>query len=138
MAKYVLLAFNDDLDADNFVACMTVYEGTDWLNDVMKAIGRGWIRGVWKKPTKFCECTENASTLRKRGWTRGKKYGWWVCSICHKPSKDWGRGDEWYRSLGTNLIPITEEAPEYRGPLHKQHPGYIKETSNGLGRRLRG
>lgn len=30
---------------------------------------------------------KTASKSRGGGWVRGSKYGWWLCSRCHKPSK---------------------------------------------------
>lgn len=116
MAKYVMLEFPDDSSADDFVKQM-LERDTHGMPFVPQS---GRIRGLWKKPTLFCGCT----AVKRRGWTRGKKYGWFICSQCHKPSRLWGKGDAWYTALGTNLLPIAEGASEYRGPDHKSHPGY--------------
>jgi hypothetical protein len=117
MAKYVILAFDSDDEADKFVeetqAQQAVWvggtdcpcypdEGTELKCDV---------RGVFRKPTKFCSCT----SVKSRGFSRGRKYGWWVCSQCGKPTVGWGRGDHWFLALGKNLLPISNVAPEYRG-----------------------
>lgn len=107
MAKYVLLAFDDDAYADAFV------EFGVGDHDIAAT-----VRGVWRKPTKFCECVG----VRAKSFTRGKKYGWWVCATCMKPTVAWAHGDAWYTALGTNLLPIQEGIDEYRGPGHKQHP----------------
>ena len=122
MAKYVMLEFASDADADVFVAEVQASEGTADIRHQDNSSSRMsfLVRGLWKKPTIFCGCT----AVKRRGWTRGKKYGWWVCSQCHKPAHQWADGDAWYTALGTNLLPITSGAPEYRGPLHKQHSGY--------------
>jgi hypothetical protein len=120
LAKYVLVAFDKDADAEEFVAEVQGRGGVVTPPDVTPAI----IRGVWKKPTKFCTgCTG------RKGYTRGKKYGWWVCVSCGKPSQGWANGDHWMTALGTNLLPISEVAPEYRGPGQLTHPGYVPKAN---------
>jgi hypothetical protein len=122
MAKYVLLAFDNDEDADQFIAFTNQYKVT--------LIGPQYdatelptaLRAVYKKPTKFCEgagCTQSGKG--RPGFTRGTKYGWWVCANCKKPARPWAEGSMWYTALGLNLLPVSEEAPEYRGP---GLPGY--------------
>lgn len=119
MAKYVLVAFDKDEDADAFVK--TVQDNREVLAgyhyDPM--IFEATVRGVWRKPTKFCDCKGHSGP-----YTRGQKYGWWVHVKCKKPMKTWIIGHMWYTALGTNLLPISDDAPEYRGPGHKQHPGW--------------
>jgi hypothetical protein len=134
MAKYVLLAFDKDADADEFVRNSNKYfsemEYGSWStepgSDDDVFIPNVVVRGMWKKPTKFCSCIGGGK--QSHGFVRGTKYGWWVCARCHKPTEAWSRGDVWYTALGTNLLPIAEDAPEYRGPLHKKHPGYEEGT----------
>lgn len=122
MAKYVLLAFDDDAEADKFVE----HHGEGiMLSAPMEEPGlytylKPTVRAVFKKPTQFCSCTGEKS------FTRGQKYGWWVHAKCKKPMEGWAAGDIWYTALGTNLLPISEAAPENRGPGHKQHEGYVK------------
>jgi hypothetical protein len=127
MAKYVLLAFDDDKDADQAVQMIQASRCVRWGHGLSLACK---VRGMWKKPTKFCEGGGCSTSKKRPAFTRGTKYGWWVCANCGRPSRAWAKGDAWYTALGTNLLPITDETPEYRGPLHKQHPGYKpKETS---------
>jgi hypothetical protein len=132
MAKYVLLAFDSDADADAFVADTMsegyVYGGAGGHLENLSEV-RCTVRGVWKKPTQFCQCV--GGRKMSRSFTRGLKYGWWVCVTCHKPTIASARGDMWYSALGTNLLPISENAPEYRGPLHKKHEGYQAPTTAG-------
>lgn len=66
MARYVLVAFEDNNDADNFI------RGTDSGAESMEVVG------VFFKPTQFCECPQGSST------SRGKKFGANVHS-CGKP-----------------------------------------------------
>jgi hypothetical protein len=82
------------------------------------------VRGVWRKPTKFCEGAGCTSGKGRPGFTRGRKYGWMVCANCKKPTRGWVNGDHWFSSLGVNLLPISDETPDWRGPGHVTHPGY--------------
>lgn len=108
MAKYVLLVFDDDAAADKAVQMIQGAHGLLWLHDQQMSCD---VRGVYKKPTKFCRCVG----VKGRAFTRGQKYGWWVCSKCKKPTIGWGRGDHWFLALGRNLLPVDGNAPEYRG-----------------------
>src|SRR5215213_2896681 len=49
------------------------------------------LMGIFKRPTKYCDETDGHRTGKKthQAWTRTKNYGWWVCSICHKPTEAW-------------------------------------------------
>lgn len=118
MARYVVLAFDNDDEADAFVS---VCNETGIVGVFAHEMGRHVrhfapiVRAVFQKPTKFCDCMSTGKNTKARGFTRGKKYGWWVCSICKKPTIGWAEGHEWFRTLGRNLLPKTPEAPEYRG-----------------------
>lgn len=64
------------------------------------------IRGAWRIPTKFCNPSDGHRRSGKiQGWSRGKKYGWWVCTDCGYPTEKWGTGGNWDYALGSNLIP---------------------------------
>jgi hypothetical protein len=121
VAKYVILQFDDDGEASIFVQS-TVENGL-LVNRMAEDINREYgvwhfspiVRAVFQRPTKFCDCASTGTNLKARGFTRGKKYGWWVCSICKKPTSGWAQGHEWFKALGRNLLPKTPQAPEYRG-----------------------
>jgi hypothetical protein len=121
MAKYVLLAFDNDAEADKFVDIVVQdREVIAWSvgQDVTEAVPLpATVRAVYKKPTQFCHCVRG----KRDGFTRGKKYGWWVCDKCHKPTKAWAEGDQWYTSLGRNLLPVSMDAPEWRGDGKRGH-----------------
>jgi hypothetical protein len=113
MAKYVLLVFDDDNEADKFVKATQEHVVTRYNYDSDQTVECNFeLRAVYKKPTKFCECTGD---MRKRAFTRGTKYGWWVCNKCGKPTPAWARGDHWFLALGRNLLPVDDGATEYRG-----------------------
>jgi hypothetical protein len=115
MANYVLLQFDNEDEASAFMEAAR--EDNVFVSNKPGSLARLPIdlRGLFKKPTKFCDCANTGGNLKKRGFTRGKKFGWWVCDRCHKPTKSWGRGDHWFLALGRNLLPIDAWAPEYRG-----------------------
>jgi len=110
MSVYVLLAFDDDEDAKKLVETAVTLKGSTMGNPEVPVIPYT-IRAVYKKPVKFCDCD------RPPGWTRGKRFGWWVCSKCGKPGEAWAKGFVWYTALGTNLLPreICGEPPQPAG-----------------------
>jgi hypothetical protein len=109
VAVYVVLAFDDDQKAKEFVSQTLRTEEVTFGASTIQRWARAVVRGVYKKPTVFCQC--DAAT----GRTRGKKYGWWVCRKCGKPAEGWAKGDCWYTALGTNLLPKSVSG-EYRPP----------------------
>lgn len=144
MAKYVLLTFENDADADNFVEQFqggkvlipTPHPKLEGQYSVVSngaLTGRGdidgkphdnYVRGVYKQPTQFHDSLKCAAG-KQVGFTRGTKYGWMVCTKCGKPTSGWAKGDCWYTALGRNLLPVSEIAPEYRGigvPGHFWNP----------------
>lgn len=88
MARYVLLSFEDNAEAEKFVE-----EGIG-IGRVLESMTgdlkmRFKILAMFAQPTQFCGgaaagCTQ---TGRVRAYSRGKKYGWWVCVGCMKPAK---------------------------------------------------
>lgn len=116
MAKYVLLEFEDDEEVDKVIKA--AQEGDLGRYVIEEGYAPHWaaifgkLRAVYRKPTKFCDCKGD---MRKRGFTRGRKWGWWVCNKCGKPTAAWGRGDHWFLALGRNLLPVSDGASEYRG-----------------------
>lgn len=130
MAKYVLLQFDEDRQADDFVeqiqkngsAIMDDHGGGVWSVSAT-------VRAVFKKPTKFCDC----KGVKNRGFTRGKKFGWWVCAQCGKPTPAWAAGAHWFMALGKNLLPVDNRAPEYRGDgVFARHYGPCTECGTTL------
>ena len=62
------------------------------------------IVGVYRRPTMFCESASGCSTgKRVRGFTKGKKWGWWVCGVCKKPTYGWGSNHQAVVGSGVNL-----------------------------------
>jgi hypothetical protein len=124
MARYVLVAFDNDIAADEFVQAVERPGGFFFLgsdghfrtanitDDPTNTTA--FVRGVWQKATKFCDC-QPGGKKQERGFTRSKKYAWWVHADCGKPTKLWASGEHFFYSLGKNLLPVSAEAPEWRG-----------------------
>lgn len=92
----VVVEFEDDQVAKDFVS------------DIVKGYQGPSIKvtAAYKKPTKFCDPSDGHQKGKgTRSFTRGRKYGWWVCSVCGKPTKRWATGDIWHFSMGYNLLP---------------------------------
>lgn len=77
MAKYVLLQFNNDADADAYVNILM--EDKERSPDATLA-----VVAVYKKPTIFCDCEPRTEKSQ-----RGAKWGWWLCTNqgCGKPKR---------------------------------------------------
>jgi hypothetical protein len=102
VAKWVLVAFEDDADADNFISFANNVDAKEYIQF-------GTVDAVFKKPTKFCECDPNKKS-GKVG-VRGSRYGWFLCGNCRRPVR--GGGQVVY-----NLL--EDEAPPWRKVFHLQ------------------
>lgn len=93
MARYVLLSFDDNGEAERFVAAFrggsvffshTNDDGTGvyGYNDSTKSK----VHALYMKPTQFCTCATEGKWKRTEGFSKGRKYGLWV-HTCGKPSR---------------------------------------------------
>lgn len=106
MAVYVVLAFEDEGEAKEMVQEIVkggVVMVPGKYPDETLAMGDAKVYGVWKKPTKFCECI--SAGKRDGGYARSKNYGWWVHAACGRPTKAWSQGEYFHIDMGTNLLP---------------------------------
>lgn len=104
MARYVLLEFDDNAQAKAFVAKVNGDYHVVEMGEGTKPLIR--VRGVWGKPTLFCECTKMRAPYRgMRPFRHAPKSGWWVCAQCGRPTKAWAKGNHWASALGRNLLP---------------------------------
>ena len=121
MARYVVLRIEDNKDAEALIHDIESW-GYLMANVAIPKTQAGetttekeiavTVRSMYAVPTLFCSCPR---AKNDHGFTRGKKYGWMVHAKCGKPTKAWATGDGWFACLGTNLLPVTEDRPEYRG-----------------------
>ena len=85
----VMLEFENGADVERFVE-----------RGLKNATIRESLRGIYQKPTKFCEGGHGKLAL---GWTRNKK-GWWVCNYCMLPHQTAWRDYYGNNGLGRNLL----------------------------------
>jgi hypothetical protein len=119
MAHYILISIEDDETAKTFVIQTLVNRGVimeleqTTPEDPIVDTTRAAVCGVWRAPTQFCDPSDGHRGSGKFAvsYTRGKKYGWWVCTKCGKPSQAKISACEWEPTLGTNLLPA-EFTPE--------------------------
>lgn len=82
MALAVLVIFDDDNDALNFV------EIVDEKKSFMYTMGDIKAPAIYKFPTMYhAPFDTHGGKKTEVGWTKGQKYGWWVCGTCRKPSQ---------------------------------------------------
>src|SRR5690348_2365887 len=107
MARYVVLSFDDNEEAERFTRDVQAYN-------------QGTVEGIFAKPTLFCPGSGAggcAQGKRYRAWVQGQKWGWWVCTVCHRPS---GAMSEEKRmratiSQGTNILALSQEETASEG-----------------------
>src|SRR3954469_2637252 len=127
MARFVLLQFDDDQEAEDFVKEGALRYTTKWgdPSDTVPFDYKVW--GVYQKPTRFCDC-DGSGKKTMIGFTRGKKYGWWIHAKCMKPTAKWASGRQWFTVLGANLLPRSLRPYPEEMPLSLESSG----TLNGL------
>ena len=104
MARYVVLSFEDNDEADDFVkavqsrgdypgeaGCVASLHARSDRDDPEIYVSAE-LEGVFAKPTLFCEGNFSSGCGGTRGkfgryWGISKKYGWRVCLTCAKPAK---------------------------------------------------
>jgi len=106
MARYVVLSFEDNADADSFLQ-----------HDNLEHVEGSWkVEGLFAKPTMFCESSGSGGCRtgkRFSSWFRGAKYGWWVCVGCGRPTS-LASDEQRMRACvgqGVNLLPDAEDVP---------------------------
>lgn len=77
-SRYLLIEFDDHISAEALKAKIDATEGRKFR-----------VVGFFAKPTNYCECdsSTHTTTSRKPSTTkRGRKFGWWVCVNCKRPT----------------------------------------------------
>lgn len=145
MAKWVVLAFDDDKEADNFVnqilkANESQFEGEQVLATLPVPT---FVEAVYKKPTRYCNCVNDPSVKlsgrRVRGWTKGLKFGWYVCPKCRRPANYQGRiWETLFRNLLTNPLEQKDETNQKGLADHSQSSQAGSSSTGDLGSSLGG
>lgn len=90
MARYVVVEFNDNQDAERFIQTLNENNADERKN--RRPFSRRVV-GVFIKPGKTCGCTDaHRSNYGDKNFgfaniARGEKFGWWVCTRCNRPRK---------------------------------------------------
>lgn len=116
--RYIVLGIEDNDVAEQLA------------NDLVKSPRQGMpfvpqgasIVGMFAVPTKFCDDEPSGHRGRKTeaGWTRGKKYGWWVCGACKKPTKAWAQNLNAVLSSSRNLMNGLKDTLGAAGTVRQQ------------------
>jgi hypothetical protein len=125
MARYILLKVEDNAEAAALVRQIMKHKGVyvdpnpegENVVEGLEQFVPVLVRAVWNVYD-YCKCET------KKAWSQGKVSGLWVCATCKKPSYSHVMGNGWTTTHGRNLLPISETAPEWRGPSDRTHPGY--------------
>jgi hypothetical protein len=108
--KFIVLRVEDDSLADALVETLNAKPSLDlWektpADDVTPVPVPVDVVGLFKTPTNFCNPSDgHRGKKTDAGWTRGKKYGWWVCGACKKPTEAWGTNLNAVLSSARNLL----------------------------------
>jgi hypothetical protein len=95
--KYVVLMVVDEIDPSTLIVDEELVD-TFAPRDLE-------VVGVFKAPTQFCDPSDgHRGKKTQSGFTRGKKYGWWVCAKCKKPTRQWGRNLNAVLGAARNLL----------------------------------
>ena len=104
MAMTVALTFEDDEIALEFIEYaqkgLIVGCNSQWP-EVEQSFSPE-IKALYKHPTMFCECQSGRKT--EVGFTRGVKWGWWVCGQCSKPKRLYWENIFEHNGFGNNIF----------------------------------
>lgn len=109
MARYVVLEFDDNADAEAFVDSVRANcaaERKQGLSFSKRVVG------IFVKPGRTCICwdgkwTNYGDKNRQHGIARGEKFGWWVCTKCNRP-----------RAAGHQLVNQLKPSECYEGTIY--------------------
>lgn len=96
MAKYIVIAVDDNTVATSLMVKLLPLEPKG-----VKVVG------LFARPRAFCRCV-GVGRKTNRAYTRGTKLGWWVCSDCHKPGRQWGSNPQAVISQAVNQLEVVD------------------------------
>ena len=79
-ARYLLIEFDDETQATRL---------REQIDKATRGGKRFRVVGLFAKPTKYCQCDPRTHVTTKTHTApikRGRKYGWWVCLNCRRPT----------------------------------------------------
>jgi hypothetical protein len=91
MARLLVINIDDNETAKAVIDAVMDIQGRPadaYMIGPMLGASGATLEGVFARPTQFCECTDVRGKGRPdAGWSRTKRFGWWVHVKCKKPSK---------------------------------------------------
>jgi hypothetical protein len=127
MARVIVLSIESNSDAESFARWMLDKDKEGYDEDMPVVPPQAKIEAMIARPTVFCRGPHRVPGKLKSqmGWTRTKRFGWWVCSVCKKPAPTVVR-DFIKNMLGgyNNLLPELEGG-------EPQEPQWIQERLIG-------
>lgn len=94
-ARVIILTFKDEKAAEQFARLKTQWEEEDFeappgTEGEVLALGaivaaQTKLEAIVAKPSNPCTCTSSKHVNRGGGYTKTKKFGWWVHAACAKP-----------------------------------------------------
>lgn len=124
MAVYVLMAFDSDEHAKNWIKVQQIYiDRRDKLTDEEAPTDTAHYEVVaaYKKPTIFCDVLDGNHSRNRRviGFTKGTKWGWWVCALCSKPREMYVQGIRDNNPFGKNILHLLLPKEISQDPVEK-------------------
>jgi hypothetical protein len=90
MARIIILSIESNAEAEDFARWLLDGNAPKtWDEGDLPVVPRGTkIEAMIARPTVACRGPHRVpGKLRSQmGWTRTQRFGWWVCSVCKKPS----------------------------------------------------
>lgn len=107
MAALIVLKFDDDKAAQKFVQEHSDETPFDTFE----------VYAAYKMPTMFHAAFETHGAKKTQGaWTMGQKWGWWICSVCAKPSALYWETIKKQSSFGRNILDLYRAKREDNPP----------------------
>jgi len=90
MARVIILSIEDNAEAEDFARWLLEGKAptAEAEGDLPVVPPGAKIEAMIARPTVGCRGPHRVpGRLRsEHGWTRTQRFGWWVCSVCKKPS----------------------------------------------------
>jgi hypothetical protein len=127
MARLLVLSFDPDKEAVDFIEYWFKHKDEEGFAKFQTPDGRtveAEVVGLYAQPTKFCTSAgyHKASGRNKISFVKGNRFGWWICTVCSKPSTGWGQSVSAVIGSGRDLF------MELRYALNHPKEGVTDET----------
>jgi hypothetical protein len=76
VSRYLLIEFDDETSATSL---------REQINKATRSGKLFRVVGLFARPGSSCQCAPTRGEKIKDRFTRGSKFGWWLCTTCNKP-----------------------------------------------------